>query len=322
MSSLSEYLNEVGDLPEDVLLGRIVVFTISDEPVDREDVARWFKELGLHESLVPAQIKTIDAFKKATSDAKGSYDLSGDRVAFTLCRDVTATTDYVRRQITREVKDSKRKSLSYDAAIECTFHRVREGNPKSSRLDLRIQWQALHSEEHDAIRHLARQIERDYVQYATKLDGNKLRAVVRNYIKGPLNAIEIKGGVYFVHAKHDAELASLSTLVDRFGGDCRMNMIPMVNIERERKFIAERFEREASSALSEITKEAKEIAASGRRITPGVYAKMKERFDDLIAKANEHTMILELSQDMTAASAEVAEQALLRLQEQMLQEAS
>lgn len=317
-SPLRAYIDDLNDLPADVLLGRIVLFTITDEPVRHEDLTKWFADLGLDEKYLPTPNKYIDAFKKATSDTKESYPLTKGRTAHLLCRDVSSTTDFVRRQITREVKDSGRRRLVYGEAITCTFFRPpRTEDQDTARLQVTVNPTNLEPGELAMVQRIARDIAERYQRYYQFLDGQKVRATIRGYLK-KLNAIEIKGGVYFVHSSRDDELGRLAQLVDRLGGGCHMNMIPMVDLERERAFMARVFEREASQALRDLTTEARELMAQRKTITGAAYAKMKARYDEVLNNATEHMENLQVNQDVTAAAAEVAHRALSELAEAML----
>ena len=318
-SPLRDYIDQIGDLPDDILLGRMVLFTISDEPVKLADVVKWFDELHLDERYLPAQNKAQDAFKKATSEAKNVYEMSKGREGHCMSRDVTHTPDFVRRQITREIKDSRNKVLSYDRAIDCTFYKPTDAKDQStSRLHIQINESVLESGELDSIKTVAQEIWTRFYRYFNYLDGQKLRATVRNYLKH-LNAIEIKGGVYFVSIMHDGELSALSDLIDRFGGDCAMNTLPIVDLERERTFITRVFEREASQALNDLTKETKALIAERGSISMSTYDRMRARYDEVLNNATEHMATLRVSQDVTAAAAELAQGELLRLQEKALQ---
>ena len=322
-STLHEYLTEAGELPKDVLLGRIVLFTVADGRTRFADLAQWFDDLDLNKAMMPVENKPVDAFRKATSDLTGeSYPLDGDLRAHLMCRDVTTNDNYVRRQITREIQDAKKKNLDYDEAITCTFYRAPRADKagkrrRGERLHIQVRHDNLAPMEHEHIEKCAKAIENAFLDYYEYLDGNKVRATVRRYLKH-LNAIEIKGGVYFVHISRDNELQRLAEFVTRLGGGCYMQTIPMVDLKKEREFIAEAFEREASQSLQEITKEAKALLETRKTITPAMYQKMRERFDAVLANANEHMATLEVSQDVTAASAEVALQALSALREEML----
>lgn len=326
LTSAADILDN-GDLPDSVLLGRIVMFTVTDEAITQPQLAQWFTDLSLNRALLPADIKPIDAFKKATSEAKAKYPLPGGKEAVVLCRDVTSNNEYVRRQITREVRDAKAKTLAYAKAIDCTFYRGKlapnANGPGSSvvkgseRVHLNINPNDLDPTELGEVQKIVTEIQARYKKYYDNLDGNRLRAVVRDYLKH-LNAIELKGGVYFIHVSHSDELSRLQTLVHRFGGGCMMHAIPLVDIERERKMVALAFEREASQSLQEIANEVAMLRSQRKTITPAAYARIKQRYDEVVNKANEHMVTLQVSQDVTAASAEVALEALLALQEDML----
>ena len=317
---LRTYIDGLDDLPADALLGRIVLFTITDEPVSLTDLTKWFDEAGLNPKHLPAPNKALDAFKKATSDTKNSYPMSKGRSAQVLCRDVTQTPDLVRRQITREIRDVRNKRLSYIDAITCTFYRPTDpSNQETARVNIQVNPQQLEASEEQPIKDVAREIYARYVRYVDYLDGMKLRATVRNYLKS-LNCIEIKGGVYFVHSSRDEELGNLAYVVARFGGGCHMNMIPIVDLKREREFIAQVFEREASQALNELARDAQELLSAGKSVTPAACAKIKARYDEVLANAEEHMLTLQVSQDVTTASAEVALSALTRLTEELMKQ--
>lgn len=316
-SALKQYVDTAGDLPADVMLGRIVLFTITDEPVAHADLEQWFTDLDLDKAKMPAPIRELDAFKKATSEVnKGSYPLTRERTAHLLCREVASTPDLVKRQITREVKDSKRKRLSYSGAIDATFYRPSQPGGRPA-IKLLVQSGNVEFEEMEHLERLQTQIENSYVRYRDYHDGQKLRALVRGYLKH-LNAIELKGGVYFIHVSRDVELGNLTELVNRFGGGCFMHTIPIVNLERERSFIISAFEREAAQQLQEVTKECTELLRTRKSITLEAYMKARKRYDEVLERAQEHMMTLQISQDVTAASAEVALTELEKLQSAMM----
>lgn len=318
-SPLRDYLDEFGELPPDALLGRLTLTTVNDGKYRFDDIEKWFNELGLNKAMMPVPNKAVDAFRKATSDAnKATYTLPGQREAEMLCRDVVLNDKYVRRQITREVRDQSKRKLSYDEAITCTFYRATEpGTKGGERLVVKVRGENLCPEEHSSVQELAEQIKHDFMDYYHYLDGNKVRATVRKYLKH-LNAIEIKGGVYFVHVSRADELDRLSEFVGRLGNGCDMGFFPIADLMKQRELIVRAFEREASQSLMEITREAKSLLQTRKNITPVMYEKMRSRFDTVLANANEHMATLEVSQDVTAASAEAALKALGALREEML----
>jgi len=169
VKSVSEILDERGDLPDSVLLGKIVLFTITDQRVKRADLETEFFRFGLNTDLLPPETKPIDAWKKATSEANEKYTLPGDKTAVVLCRDLDATSQYVRRQITREVKDGRSRTLAYSKAIECTFYRpaIRGGkvSPGSERVQTRVDATGLDPNEVAEVHQIAKGIEDRYSDY-------------------------------------------------------------------------------------------------------------------------------------------------------------
>lgn len=319
-SKFKAALTGLDDLPADALLGRIVLFTITDEPVSLADLTKWFEDADLNPAYLPPPNKALDAFKKATSDTKNNYPMTKERSAQVLCRDVTQTPDYVRRQITREIRDARNKRLSYVDAITCTFYRPTDASDQNTaRINIQTNLQFLEEAEAGPIKEIAREIYGRYVRHFDYLDGMKLRATVRGYLKS-LNCIEIKGGVYFVHSSRDEELAALASVVSRFGGGCHMNTIPIVDLQREREFIAQVFEREASESLNQLAREAQELLSPGKSVTPAACQKLKARYDELLSNAEEHMLTLQVSQDVTTAAAEVALNSLTRLAEKLVNE--
>lgn len=319
MTALADYIDNLGDLPTELLLGRVVLFTITDEPISRTSLVEWFDELGIDQRYLPPPNKRQHAFEKATSDATGaSYPMTRGRIGRLMCRPVSKGRDRVIRQVTREVQDANRRKLGYDEAITVTFYRPSDpGDQSTARVLITVNPDALEPEEIEPIRRAARDIKARYERYYDFLDGQKTRATVRNCLRG-LNAIEIKGGVYFIHANRDEELSRLRELVTRLGGGCHMDQVPIVDVEAQREFITRAFEREASQALQDLIRDSRELLASRRNITPAAYARMKERYDEVVENATEHVLKLRTSQDITAASATVALRVLGELQEAML----
>jgi len=324
VSPLRAYVEEFDDLPPELLLGRLVLFTITEQKIRRDDLVAWFEDLDLDEALLPMANKAVDAFKKATSDTKDTYPMSKGRTASLMCRDVTSGPEYIKRQITREVRDPSGRKLDYDGglgtggeAIGVTFYRaLRAEDQGSARLAVSVT-PRLGQDETAILRQVARDIKTRYDDYLEYLDSQKVRYMVRGYLK-KLNAIEIKGGVYFVHVSRDAELSRLSELVNRLGGDCMMHQFPLPDFERERAFIVRTFEREAAQSLQDLTKEINEILGNRDSVTPATFSRLKARFDEVAQNAEEHTVTLQISQDSTSASAEIALEALNELADRMV----
>jgi hypothetical protein len=155
-----------------------------------------------------------------------------------------------------------------------------------------------------------------YTRYYAFLDGQKIRAVVRNYL-GYLNALEIKGGVYFVHSNRVQELMNLQKVVASLPG-CHLDLIPLVDLPSARTMIVETFQREAVESLNTLVKDIAHVKGSRKSITSDAYAKLQRQYEVVMNRAVEYTRTLAVSQDVTSAAAELALDALTDLKFQML----
>lgn len=322
VSPLKKYLDEAGSLPDDALLGHLVLFRITDGEYQREDIEKWFEELHLNPGFVPVPNKAIDAYKKATSEGdEFEYDLANGTTAHVLVRDVTSDAATVTRHLIREIRDAARRRLAYGKIGEATFYRatVKGGKiePGSERFRLTVDNDQLIQNERGPMQSLVEKITQAYNRHVSYMDGDKVRAMVREYVKY-LNGVALKDGIYFVHVTRHDELNRLSELVDRLGGGCKMDLIPMVNLGQQRDMVVEAFQAEAEKALTEIVKEIQHIRTTRKTVTPDAYAKVKAKYDLVITRAKEYTRTLNVSQDRTAGAAEVALDSLAELQRQML----
>lgn len=321
MTDFQKYLAETGALPEDVILGRITLTRISDEPIRRDDLIQWFDEEQLNPALLPPPIKAVDAYRKATTEVEDyTYELEGN-TATVLTRDVSSDQQRVIRHFIREIRDSRNRLLTFDKVGEAIFYRPSVGPdskviPGTERFQITLNAAVMHPGEDAQLDVMFQRCSASYDRYVNFLDGQKLRMVVREYQKY-LNAIELKGGVYFVHANRTDELLRLQRVVQRFGGTCRMHLIPLVNLENERQMVVEAFQREATQALDAIVVEITMLRANRKKITPAAYAKMRARYDTVMNQASEYLRTLGITQETTAAAAEVALDALVGLQQAM-----
>jgi hypothetical protein len=321
-SQFRQFIDTQGDLPDDCILGRIVMFTITDHPVAPDDYEKLFDDLNLNTAFLPPAIKPVDAFKKATMVVNDEeYELPNGTTATLLTRDVSSTPTAITRQLWREVRDSRNKRLRFDQVGEMVFYRptITGGKTQNGTERLRLSKLAapLDPAEMPQIDAAFQMMQDAYPRYRDFYDGMKIRDSVRRYLKY-LNALEIKGGVYFVHATRDEELQRLATLVRSIGGGCAMYLVPLPDIQAQREMIVETFQREAEQSLNDLIKEIAHLRATRQRITPNAYAKLRDRFDTVMNQATEYTRTLSISQDRTGAAAELALDSLMELNMLML----
>lgn len=324
MSEMRDYLDKVSELPNDVLLGRVVMFTVADmNPVTHADIQAWFGQLQLNTAYLPAVNRAVDAFKKATRKVdRVEYDrTSSGTKGVLLVRDVSTDDEMIVRHLVREVVDAQRRKLSHDKVAELVFYKAQmhkgKVQPGTERVRLTME-QSVDAEDAIHVRKALTDVQTQYEHEVKYIDSNKLRATIREYLKY-LNAIEIKGGVYFIHINRTDELMRLRDLVNRCGAGTRMDQIPILDLDNERQMVIEAFQREAEQALNDLSTEIATVRATRQKVTPSMYAKLRGEYDKVINQALEYQRTLRINQDRTSAAAELALDSLTELQKAFLE---
>jgi Family of unknown function (DUF6744) len=314
------------------LLGHLVLYSIFDGEVTRDQLERWFAELGLDPTFVPAKLRPVDAYERVTGpdgvrlsyplpleDAAGVIARVGRkstgrspgrgvvrRQATLMLRPVTRDGGQIVRHVVREVRDGEQARLSYDTCLGAAiFHRDNERDEAGAgELAVEPHTSAiaeLPGPEQSVVRHLLGRLQAEYRDRCIYLSSDKLRGVVRTYIES-LNSIRVRptGGVYFVHAQHAATLAALRELVARFAAGSHLVRIPLPDAEEMREMIVAAFTTRAADDLNRL---AVDIAAATQAgADEATLGKLYARFSQLQAATTEHATLLSTSLDDTEAA--------------------
>lgn len=322
-SEFRKYLDQAGSLPDDVVLGWIVVYQIRDAQYDRATLELAFDELGMNPALIPAPNNPLHAYMKATSSVDDTdYKLPHDQVAHVLVRDQMEDKEQVVRQLTREIRDTKRGRLGYAKIGECAFYRPVSRGGKveygTERIRLTVDNSALTPDERPVLQGVLDKIASEYDRHVNFMDAMKYRAVIRDYLLH-LNALKIKDGFYFVHANRGDELDKLRTLVERLGGGSTMFLLPLVDLDQQRDMVVQAFQAEAEEALNDVVKQVAHVRGTRKSVTPAAYAKIKREYETAINRSKEYGRTLKVSATTTAAAEELALEALAALQADLLE---
>jgi hypothetical protein len=313
---------EAGETP---LLGHLVLYSIFDGRVTPEKLEKWFDELGLDNGFLPGVLRADAAFEKVTGPAgvRRVYPLDDPtadprpksrRKADAIGRQATLMVRHVRRDrqeivrhIVREVRDEQETKLTYDSKLgEAVFRFDASAQSAPGAGALRVAPDngaiaALPEAEQGVVRDLLGEITTAYQHRCTFYSGDRLRAVIREYVED-LGGIKVRptGGVYFVHRQHADVLAALRTLVSRFGEGSHFVRIPIPDQDEMREMIVTAFTTQARDELNQL---ATEIAAAHRDGAPDhVVAKLHRRFRDVQKATAEHSELLSTSLDDTTAA--------------------
>ena len=320
-SALGAYLDEAGQLPKDVLLGTLVLYTISDGEYSLADLAAHWAELGLDPKYLPVANKPIDAYKKATSEVDDfEYPMPDDKIAHVLVRDVHSDPQVVVRHLTREIRDSQAQRLAYARIGTATFYRPSVDSqgrvkPGTERFKLHVDNPSLEPDERVSMQVLVDEVSRRYDRYVNYLDGQKVRAMVRSFLSD-IGALNVKPSVYFVHVSRTDEIEKLKQVVDRLG-ESSMHHLPVIDLPSQRAMVVEAFQQEAVASLQDLVKEITRVRESRKSITGDAYAKLKSQYDATLARTREYSRLLGSVRSKTEGAEEIAQETLRRLQKEM-----
>lgn len=321
MSELSEYLEATGELPEDCILGWLVVWSVIDyEPgITPERAKELFAELQLNPAYIPPVPKKIDAFRKATSNITREHETPDGKVVTFMARDVSNDSEQLERHIIREVRDGRRRVLEHTKAMQALFFKA-QAKPGSNRrviegnaaMKLIPSPKGYPVDEHQLIEDMAAEIDERYRVYSTHLDAQRIRAVIRDYVRN-FDAVQVKGSLYFIDKEHTEELRRLAKFMGALPGRCRMNMIPLVDIEDARDMIIEAFVTENREAMNRIVEKCAELQTTRVKITDEAIAQMRAEYDRTLQRSADFKARLNVSQLVDEAAAEAALEAYAAL---------
>lgn len=301
-------------------IGDLLWFSIVGARVMRETMVDWFNELGLDDRYLPHPIKPVDAFRKATGEARLTYDLPGDgETAELMIREVDYDNDHVVRHVMREVRDRRNKRLSYERVGEAIFYRQSRSAKVQGIGGAAVRF-TLHSGLDEAettkLKAFVDLIQSHYIDLCTYLHSDAVRACVRNYVTD-LNAVLLRpsGGVYFVHASRRSTVDALRTMVKRVSSQCRFDTVPLPDSTEQREMVTDAFQEEIVKATNLLLRSIGEAndKYKGGKIPPTVYARIQAQYQASVERSEEFTRVLGLAQGRAGSALEMALDAVMDL---------
>lgn len=348
---LDDYKSRIAGLEPDKFIGSILWFSITGN-VEREDgkkttvpvrvthdqLDQWFDDLDLDKTYLPPRIKKVDAFRKASSEAKSEYPGPKEHQSTTLrVVEIDYNAEFVLRHVLRDVHDKRAQTTTTAHVATLKFMRggrtsqgVRSSaqhyktSINSNLIELGLDQRPtgskypLSDQDKGMVEELIADFDTRYTDLSANLHSDAVRAVIRNYLTD-LNAIGVKpsGGVYFVHTSRQRTVDALQQLVKRVGQGCSFHQLPLLDTLDQREMLTEAFQTEVQD---EVDKLLKEIAGSnekaqtkGNKIPPAEYAKFMDRYQDIVSRSEEYTRVLGLAQGRAGSALETALDAVIEM---------
>lgn len=330
LASFADYIRSTRELPEEAFLGSLIWFSITKKArVTPEDVEKIFVDLDLDPAFIPSRITAANAFRKATGrDAREySYTLADGNRANVLLRDLPSTRDTSTRVVIRERIDRFGNKLDHAEVGRITFfkpssarHATTKDSDPATMIRFALDDKTLQNGERDCLAEFLRQVHADYLTYANYLYDQPLRGMIREYIRS-LNAVSVResGAMYFVHRDRWPTVARLTDLVERLHKDCSFVSAPFLDLPNLREMLIETFQDEIVTEVTKLVENIEERRRNGK-ITPEFVTETSTTVRAIQARAEEHSQVLEVSQDRTAGALENAYVLLASLATEMTSE--
>lgn len=325
-AALNAYIQANASLPPEVTLGHIAWYEVSDGSYAAAQLEAGFIKHNLNVGFLPGAINPADAYEKASRAAEGlryrvSLPTGEEADAVILVREVSRSGSRIERHLIREVKDSNNKVLTYDRVGELVFYRPSVGSngavDHSTAMVRSSLAGNLTPEERALLDTLKQKFDSDFDRFRNYHDGQKLRGVLRNYLLS-LNAVLMKSSVYFVHKTRADELRRLQAFIREVDG-LSMTLWQLPDIPEHRLEVVEAFQREAEKALDSFVIKVQKIRDTRKGgATFASFVNLKQEYDLVVAQAGEYSRTLEISQDRTAAAAEIALEVLVALRTEII----
>lgn len=321
-TTFGDYLSGAGDLPEEAFVGSLLWFTVTKKAqVTPDDVQQRFSTYNLDPRYIPSVIAAANAFRKATgSEAREHHYLLADgHEAHAFLRVLPSTREDMTRVVVRERVDKAGKKLDHEEVGRIIFYKQsRAGGAGSERVRFSLHDERLQPGERASLEPYLNHIYQDYETYKTYLYDQPLRQMVREYVEG-LNAVSVRpsGGLYFVHRSRWDEVRRLAEMVRSLHPDCAFVTAPLPDLPEMREMLVDAFQDEIVDEVTKLVEAIEADRAAGKPVKAEMLSAYSDTVRTIAARAEEHTRILEVSQDRTAGALEGAYAVLAGLASQI-----
>ena len=310
-TTFADYLHGAGSLHENTFVGLLVMYSFRgarQANVARTKVEKQFADRDLDPNFIPPDPTAATAFLNATGEkARGITYRLGSQVYFAEMKPVGSD----RETITRSVMSYRvvdKKHLEGREVGTLTFYKQGRGKPGSERVRFALHDERLRTDERPPLEAWLTQIHDDYNWYKTYLYDQPIRQMVQKYIEERLNGIKVltSGGCYFVHRSRWDELRRLSEAVKALSPMFALNLCPLPDLPEMRDMVIEAFQDEIVDDVTALVGKIDRLRSENRKITSELVAELSTQVRAIASRAEEHTRILDVSQDRTAGALESA----------------
>jgi hypothetical protein len=223
------------------IIGHLCWYSIGDDNYDRNELRKVLLENGFDESDLPNEIRSADAFRRATKDIETKKVETKQEGVYKnyIVRNVCTNEQFIQRNIVEETVDSKGQKLSYKESEAILLY-----NRNNENISKAVISAGGMAEE------LAEEACRLFELYKTCHNGQAVRYMANDILKtmSP-TPVRPSGGVYFIPAKHENKLQRLVNVLNSFDKGEGF-MIPLIRTDENQDMLQRKLLEHLDSTLT------------------------------------------------------------------------
>jgi len=304
------------------VLGYIAWYSTPDQDVSLRRLRRVGGLSGLPVEMFPRDIRAADAFKRTVRGQAGMRR-EGSVVTETDVRDVLENGEDIIYQVTRVVRDAEERVVIYEAALRVWF----------SKVTGEIGYKPLGDVPKSEVLPIMQEIDEEYEAKGKTVTGAKVRAIVRNYLKGdtdeksgveglsaePLGGADgRRGSPYFVLAKYADRLESLAMMLEKLyapEGRAYLRTTAMADGRSEREMVRAAHTSNCVEEMEQAIKDAAKLLHGDRKrdVRSNVAEYHWNKLASFRSRAKQYAAVLNAEQDEVNDRLELLNKQLLKL---------
>lgn len=305
MSDFTEYATRIQDYDNNMYLGRLVYYAITENShVPHNEFCRALIENGLNGNLPPVP-RTVDVFRRSCTAAQQRRVPTIDPNTFINynIREVGKDPGNVWRTLVAETVDTTGHTLGYQEIAIICYNRT-NNSVYTDKIDPPT--------DDPTADQIVQNVIDNFVAWNNLLTPYAVREFVRRTLRS-LNATAIRDGVYFIRETHADKINALETVIAGAPGGSFAHSLPLIDDRKQRDMLRKAFEEESTGEIDRLLGEVSEIMASEKKISSDRFADFKVSRDQLQAKMADYSELLSDSMNETVSRIELMDQALFAL---------
>ena len=284
------------DIPEDMLLGSMLFYNLTDMTVSEQDLLDAFTNNNLSQSYVRT-ISHADAFRRATSSIKNEKvvytDDNGDQFDGRINVDEVVNDNmYVKRIVGVRVLNDQKEEVSYTQLGSITYDRANDCcatylEPTSTHYVANITF-------------LFTQVETRYMTWSTYHNHDTIKNIINRIVDSMHPIALMPTGICKFIPKISKDtlyglkglLNELSKYSDNGVNENVVEIIPILDTQEHRDLVNKMYEEEIKETLYNYSMELSEILKKKQTLSSRQATTYVEKYRELSAKVNDYQSLL------------------------------